>query len=184
GKGDNPFGNTDLNPVAEAMLNTNQLESTEGLGNIFVQYQPIPSLTLRTESGVQMTNSDAYTRRVKRPSGFGNDALETKTGNIKLVINNTATFLKNIKYDHYVNAMIGQSYEQSNESTLGVGGYNFFSDDIRSVSAAGNKYVSSGGKQKWALVSYFARLNYEYRHRYLLGVTYRIDGSSRFSRNR
>lgn len=184
GKGTNPLGNPDANPVADAMLNTNQLENTEGIGNIFVQYKPIPSLTLRTESGVQLTNSDAYTRRVKKPSGFGNDAVETKTANAKLVINNTATFLKSINYDHYVNAMVGQSYEQSNESTLGVGGYNFFSDDIRSISAAGNKYVTSGGKQKWALVSYFARLNYEYRNRYLIGATYRIDGSSRFSQNR
>lgn len=181
-KGSNPYGNPDLNPVADAMLNTNQLETNEGLGNIFVEFKPIASLSLRSEAGVQFVNSDAYTRRVKRPSGFGDDGIETTTGNKKFVVNNTITFLKTFD-KHYINAMVGQSYEQSNESSVGIGGYNFFSDDIKSISAAGNRYVSTALKQKWALVSYFARLNYEYLNRYLFGVTYRIDGSSRFSSN-
>lgn len=183
GKGANPVGNIDINPVADAMLNTNQVENSEGLGNIFIQYSPIPALTFRSEMGVQFTNADAYTRRVKRPSGFGNDAVETTNGNKKLVINNTITFQKRMSAAHYINAMAGQSYEQSKESTLGVGGYDFFSDDIKSISAAGKKYITGANHQKWALVSYFARVNYEYRHRYLLGATYRIDGSSRFSKN-
>lgn len=182
GKGSNPYGNADLNPVADAMLNTNQLETNEGLGNIFVEFKPIASVSLRSEAGVQLSNSDAYTRRVKRPSGFGDDGVQTTTGDKKFVINNTATFLKTFQ-KHYINAMVGQSYEQSNESTVGVGGYDFFSDDIKSISAAGKRYVTSALKQKWALVSYFARLNYEYSHRYLFGITYRIDGSSRFSSN-
>jgi len=180
--GSNPYGNQDLNPVADAMLNTNQLETNEGLGNIFAEFKPIDALTLRSEIGVQMANGDAYTRRVKRPSGLGDDAVQTTTGNKKFVINNTATYLKSFQ-KHYINAMVGQSYEQSNESTLGVGGYEFFSDDIKSISAAGKRYITSALKQKWALVSYFTRVNYEYAHRYLLGVTYRIDGSSRFSSN-
>ncbi len=182
-KGSNPFGSMDNNPVADAMLNTNSLESSESLGNIFIQYKPISSLTLRSEFGSEMNNSNAYTRRVKRPSGFGNDAVSTSTDNKKIVINNTATYLKMLNYHHYINALIGQSYEQSVENNLQVGGYNFFSDDIRSISAAGSKYILSAIKQKWALVSYFARVNYEFEHKYLAGITYRIDGSSKFSSN-
>ncbi|MEO9022870.1 MAG: TonB-dependent receptor [Ginsengibacter sp.] len=182
-KGTNPIGNMDINPVADALLNTNTLETTEGLGNIFIQYKPIESLSFRSELSTELNNSDAYTRRVSRPSGFGNDAVETTTADKKIVINNTATFSKAIKSTHYINAMVGQSYEQSTESTVQIGGYDFFNDDIRSISAAGKKYILNAGKQKWAIVSYFTRLNYEYQHKYLLGVTYRIDGSSKFSSN-
>lgn len=181
-KGSNPFGNNDVNPVADALLNTNQLEVNEGLGNLFLEFKPITSLVLRSEFGVQFSNSETFTRRVKRPSGLGNDGLQTNTGNKKFVINNTANFIKTFQ-KHYVNAMIGQSYEQSVESKAGIGGYNFFSDDIKSIAAAGNKYVLSGIRQKWAMVSYFSRFNYEFNRKYLAGITYRVDGSSRFSRN-
>lgn len=181
-KGTNPYGNDDLNPVADANLNTNQLEMNDGLGNIFVEFKPVSSLTLRSEVGVQLSNSDAYTRRVKRPSGLGNDGIQSNTSNKKYVINNTATFNRSFNR-HSINAMIGQSYEHSNENTSGMGGYDFFSDDIRSISAAGRKYVISALRQNWAMVSYFSRLNYEYDRKYLFGVTYRIDGSSRFSQN-
>jgi TonB-linked SusC/RagA family outer membrane protein len=183
-KGSNPYGSMDINPVADAVLNTNRLESTEGIGNIFLQYKPVASLTLRSEFGAELNNSEAYTRRVKRPSGFGNDAVQSTGANKKLVVNNTATFLKTLKSTHYINLMVGQSYEQSSESIVQVGGYNFFSDDIKSISAAGNKYILKAGKQKWALVSYFSRLNYEFKHKYLAGITYRIDGSSKFSSNK
>lgn len=183
-KGTNPVGGMDINPVADALLNTNQLETTEGLGNIYLQFKPVTWLAFRSEFGTELNNSDAYTRRVKRPSGFGNDAVETTSGNKKLVVNNTATFLKSFHSTHYVNAVVGQSYEQSAESNIKIGGYNFFSDDIKSISGAGSKYILNANKQKWSLVSYFARVNYEFEHKYLAGVTYRVDGSSRFSSNR
>jgi TonB-linked SusC/RagA family outer membrane protein len=183
-KGSNPYGNMDLNPVADANLNTNSLQTTEGLGNIYLQYKPVSSVTLRSEFGTQFSTSDAYTRRVKRPSGFGDDAISSASQNRKIVVNNTVNFLKTIRATHYVNATAGQSYEQSDESNMGIGGYGFFSDDIRSISAARSKYIISSLKQRWALVSYFARLNYEFRNKYLAGITYRVDGSSKFSRNR
>ncbi|MGV3529764.1 MAG: SusC/RagA family TonB-linked outer membrane protein [Flavisolibacter sp.] len=184
GKGSNPYGNMDSNPVADALLNTNKLETSEQIGNVYLQVRPFSWLTLRSEAGAEFSNSDAYTRRVKRPSGFGDDAVESSGQNRKIVINNTINFLRSFNHTHYVNAVAGQSYEQSNESAVRIGGYGFFSDDIRSISAAQNKYISASLKQQWALVSYFSRLNYEYRSRYLAGVTYRVDGSSRFSRNR
>ncbi len=38
-----------------------------------------------------------------------------------------------------------------------------------------------GGETKWALLSYMARLNYTFKDRYLLTLTYRRDGSSRLA---
>ncbi|HEY8388203.1 MAG TPA: TonB-dependent receptor [Parasegetibacter sp.] len=183
GKGINPYGDLDANPVADALLNTNRLQTSEGLGNIYLQFKPVSWLTLQSEFGTQISNGEAYTRRLKRPSGFGDDAVQSVTQNRKIVLNNTINFLKSSD-NHYVNALVGQSYEQSTESRTAIGGYGFFSDDISSIAAATNKYISASLTQKWALVSYFARVNYEYNNKYLAGITYRLDGSSRFSRNR
>ncbi|MDH7460145.1 TonB-dependent receptor [Chitinophagaceae bacterium 26-R-25] len=183
GIGTNPYGKLDANPVADANLNTNTLNVSDALGNIFLQYKPYAWLSLRSEFGTQFTSSNAYTRRVKLPSGFGDDAVQSTANNRKIVVNNTINFLKTFSGNHYINAIVGQSYEQSNESTTGIGGYGFFNDNIKSITAANRRYVSSALNQKWALVSYFARANYEFENKYLAGITYRIDGSSRFASN-
>lgn len=180
-RGTNPYGAADMNPVADALLNSNTLSSADMLGNIFLQYKPVNWLTLRSEFGTQLTNAEAYTRRVKRPSGFGDDGVQSNSNNKKIVVNNTINFLQSINKLHYINAVAGQSYEQSVESGVKIGGYGFFNDGIRSIAAANNRYVSSALRQKWALVSYFARVNYEFDNKYLAGITYRLDGSSRFS---
>ncbi|RZM28545.1 MAG: TonB-dependent receptor [Pedobacter sp.] len=183
GKGPNAFGNQDLNPVADALLNTNYLENTQTLASLFAQFQPISSLTLRSEFGTDMTGGNAYTRRIKRPSGFGDDAIESNTNNKKLVVNNTLTFLKTINTDHSINAVLGHAFEKSFEASGSIGGYGFFNDNILSISAAQNKYISNSLRREWALVSFFSRINYEFRNRYLAGFTYRVDGSSKFSKN-
>lgn len=183
-KGSNPHGATDVNPVADAMLNTNSLKTTEQTGNAFAQYKPFSWLALRSELGVEISSGEAYTRRVKRPSGFGDDAVQSSTQNRKVVINNTVSVLRQLTGDHYINAVLGQSFEKSTETNNSIGGYHFFSDNIRSIDAAGSKYIIDALTQQWAMVSYFGRLNYEWRGRYLAGASYRVDGSSRFGADR
>ncbi len=85
--------------------------------------------------------------------------------------------------DHMLNAVIGQSYETSEENTMRVTGSGFFDDNEKSVAVATDKRVLDALTQEWAVVSYFSRINYRFKNRYLAGFTYRIDGSSRFSKN-
>lgn len=184
GRGDNDIGAMDSNPVADARRNTNSLENTQTLASIFAQYRPVGWITLRSEFGTEWTGGTAFTRRVKRPSGFGNDAVESSSAGKKFVLNNTINMLHAGADGHYINALFGQSFERSTETSRALGGYGFFSDDINNITAAASRYISRTMKQQWALLSYFSRVNYEYDNRYLAGITYRIDGSSKFSRNR
>jgi TonB-linked SusC/RagA family outer membrane protein len=48
------------------------------------------------------------------------------------------------------------------------------------LGAAEEILSASSGFEKWSLVSYMARANYNYDQRYLLTLTGRVDGSSRF----
>jgi hypothetical protein len=43
---------------------------------------------------------------------------------------------------------------------------------------------SSGSADEWSLRSYFGRLNYDYKGKYLLEANARYDGSSRFAQGR
>ncbi|NML23906.1 SusC/RagA family TonB-linked outer membrane protein [Pseudoflavitalea sp. G-6-1-2] len=185
GNGANPTGPTeDLNPVAKARKNQNYSTDSRVLGLAFAELKLFPWLVARSEIGTDMVNSRSYSREASRPHQLTGLASETSTQNRKWVTNNTLTVNKTLGGVHTINAVLGQSFESSVENTSSVTGQGFLSDDILSISAASDRRVITAFEKKTALVSYFGRLNYQYMNKYLAGVTYRQDGSSRFSKNR
>jgi TonB-linked SusC/RagA family outer membrane protein len=144
-------------------------------------------LTLKSELGTDIYNSVSSIRIGELPSditGVPNDqAQETTSQNYKVVVNNTINFNHIFGSKHFVQGVIGQSYEYSNEYSNSIAGSDFFSSALVGVGAAQTKRVISSGRQEWALFSAFARLNYQYLRKYMAGVTYRIDGSSRFNKD-
>lgn len=114
---------------------------------------------------------------------IGGEASQSTDQNIRWVINNVLTANHTFPGGHHINAIAGQSFETSNENNNSVYGTGFPSNSILSIGAATKKVVGSSLEQQWALNSYFTRLNYDYRNKYLAGFTYRVDGSSRFAAN-
>ena len=53
--------------------------------------------------------------------------------------------------------------------------------NMESISGPTNSAGQTVGKQTLAILSYFGRLNYAYKNRYLLEANFRSDGSSRFA---
>src|SRR6201999_258494 len=59
----------------------------------------------------------------------------------------------------------------------------YFADDYYrqyNLGAGGQPNAPLSGYDRWAINSYFARVGYNYADKYLLTLTERIDGSSRF----
>lgn len=95
----------------------------------------------------------------------------------------TANFHHKFAKAHEVKFLAGASYETMDERSLS--GYRQeFAYPIYEVLDAGakNEFQNAGGSiQQWALMSYFGRINYNYKERYLLEANVRFDGSSRFA---
>lgn len=182
-KGDNES----YNPVAMAYINDESIKDIRVIGNAYLEYKPFSWLTLRSEIGTDISNSISLIRKgdipVELDGIVDNQASETTNMNYKVVMNNTLNVAKNFGQDHFIQGVVGQSYEYSNERVTAVRGSNFFSPELVGVGAAQTKSVSQALRQKWALFSVFARLNYQYKHRYMAGVTYRVDGSSRYNKD-
>ena len=171
------------NPLAQAYRDMNYVEDDRVIGNLFAEVKPFGWLTLKTEIGIDHYNSDAYSRLISRPSIVGGNATSRKVENKKFVINNTATIAKVFNNIHSINSVLGQSFETSEEWSYATTARDFASDDILDINQGGIVRVSEPLLREWALFSVFGRLNYQYDHKYLAGVTYRLDGSSRFGRN-
>ncbi|UVD79119.1 SusC/RagA family TonB-linked outer membrane protein [Myroides albus] len=85
------------------------------------------------------------------------------------------------KAKHKLNTMIGFSYQQTDNESLQLIGKNFTSNAfIKNIGAAKEKLIVSSGKDQYKYASMFARVNYMYAQKYIVNLTARRDGSSRF----
>lgn len=183
----NPLGDNEAyNPVAMARNNTNNVKDTRVVGNLYLEFNPFRWLSFRTELGTDIYNSFSNVYKPKLPdyvtSVISNTATENSNNNRKLVSNNYI----NINYlfgEHFIQGVLGQSYEYTYQQMMGVAGNNFLSPALSGVGAAQTKRVLSAYTQKTALFSAFARIYYRWKDKYMLGFTYRLDGSSRYNRN-
>lgn len=84
---------------------------------------------------------------------------------------------------HNFKAVAGVQYEDYRSSELDVLKYNLLSKQLSSMSVATGETVTSQEINAWRTLGYFGRVNYDWRGRYLLEVSGRADGTSRFARN-
>lgn len=176
-------GSNDVNPVGNAYTSINYVKDNRAIGNVFTELKLTKWLNLRSEFGVDWFNSRAYNREIDKIGTQKGAAYETNSQNTKYVINNLLNFNKSFG-KHQLLAVIGQSFEKSVENKVSTQGTTFFNDQILSIGAASVRSVGADIQQSWALFSAFGRIDYTYNNRYLLGVTNRVDGSSRFAYNR
>ncbi|RFS24474.1 TonB-dependent receptor [Chitinophaga silvatica] len=83
---------------------------------------------------------------------------------------------------HNFKLMAGYNNESSTYQYLKAARKNFPTDDLRQLDAGSPSIqYANGTKNGWALMSYFGRLNYNFKDRYLLEANLRYDGSSRLT---
>ncbi len=93
-------------------------------------------------------------------------------------LTNQLTFNKSFG-KHHVNAVVVAEQQTFNFSQITGQGNNTQSNDIKEPQALANQSFN-GDRQESALISYVARVNYDFGDKYFLGASIRRDGSSRF----
>lgn len=85
---------------------------------------------------------------------------------------------------HNLKALVGYQQESYKYETLGGFREGFFNSSAQELDAgSSNGQTVNGTSEEWAILSYFGRLNYNYKEKYLFEVNGRYDGSSRFSQD-
>ena len=98
-----------------------------------------------------------------------------------------ATYAHTWNEKHNFKAMAGFNWETKYLKDVSATGYNLLSETLMDLNlvgqdADGNERMEVGGGQnEYALAGFFARINYDYKGRYLFEVSGRYDGSSRFA---
>ncbi len=153
------------------------------LGNASLIYQPIPSLTIRVLGGVE--NRDQRTD-FYQTLDFRNSSGTARVNTVQftsLLSENTVSYNKSLAGGHDIAAVGGFTYQNFLETSLGASASGFLSDvfETHNLGAAATPGIPSSGYIESTLLSWLGRVNYSLNNKYLLTVSFRADGSSRFS---
>ncbi len=178
------------NPVALAELIDNTLTQTRILGNTFAEIDLHKNFTFKTSLGVDVNFLDRSYYRPKvlnwrsepAPTSNFNYAWTNNSSSFNWLVENTITYDKTFNENHNFNVLLGQSAQKERNRRQFTDGRNFPNDNVITLNAA---QTTSGFTEEIqsSLLSYFGRVSYNYKDKYLLSASIRRDGSSRFGAN-
>ena len=185
----------DYNVVADAMLST-----YEGLDKWFkpevtfkLNIKPVPGLSYQQVLGYE---NRQWEHHFYNSRNHRDELEESRKGYAHLAFSKTenltsegyATYIKEFKGGHNLNAVAGYSYFENNGESFNMSNYNFAVDGVKfwdigagSYLSDGKAAMSSGKNITERLFSLFARANYSYQDKYLLQASIRHEGSSKFA---
>ena len=174
------------NPVGLAMHFDDKERKYIFLNNALLEYKIMDGLVFRSNNGINLN----ITNRKKFYEEWGDRGIDapgsatTYTAiNTAFTTNNVLEYTKSINDLHYIQALIGS--EIISDRTEIHGGsrqdYPLQTENFRYLSSGIGEQTNYGTAWEWALTSYFANLQYIYNDKYLMTMTLRRDGSSRFS---
>ncbi len=178
--------NTFTNPLA-AYESTYKSGSRSFNLNLNISYELLSSVFVKLNGG---TNYQFFDEVALRPNTMYNPAygitpaysmaLKSQNQRFSYLLEPQLNY-RHTFHDHELDILVGGTYQQTENTRLGLLGYGFQSNAlITNLAAASTVSISedSGTEYKYAAV--FGRINYQYKSRYILNLTGRRDGSSRF----
>ena len=192
---DSDWNKNDGNPYGTMMMNRyNQSKNTSVDANVYVQIEPVKNLKFKTVFGLSYGGSNyrSFTPIYKftPQSGNGITKVNQSNGNgTSLVWTNTLTYDFDIK-DHHISALLGSETTKYDGESTGSYGVNLTAgfDDWEHAyventeKGHADRKVSGGPYDATRGQSFFARLGWSWKDRYMVNATMRADGSSKFAK--
>lgn len=187
------------NPVAVAMETIIRRRGSRSTYNGNATYDLLPGLSARINLGMQSYN-EKYEYYLPTSLSSGNNA----PGSAQAIAAATATARTIAQVDrlaeytlhynrqlgkHSLDALAGYTAQKFEGDVISVSARGFQNDRIKEITGKGadptNFLLNVGGdlgtqKYAWTLLSYLARVGYNFDEKYYLTASFRRDGSSRF----
>jgi TonB-dependent starch-binding outer membrane protein SusC len=160
------------------------------LSNAFLEFEPVRKLILKSSINVDLGQSQyksfqpstASKGFASTPSALSANLYRSNSQYYSWLSENTADYAMQFG-EHNIDVLGGYTTQKARSSRNDISGSNYPDDRIQTIDAALVKNNPSSDLQEWSLISYLARVNYNYKGKYFLGATMRRDGSSRFGAN-
>jgi TonB-linked SusC/RagA family outer membrane protein len=174
------------NNLIDQSLGSNRAGTYRSFSTAYLNWVIIKGLTLRTEIGGDFLNlnEDLVRGAGTQDGGATGYAFNAQTQTVNYTNTNTLTYNYNLGEDHHFDFLVGESYQRADQKVTSAEGRGFPTTEFTRIASAA---VKTGGNSSfgtgYSFLSYFGRVNYNFRGKYLLGGSIRRDGSSRFGAN-
>lgn len=188
------WNNGEANPYAQMVYgNQNRRNNQRLLGDVYLTVEPIKNLKFRTSLGMDYNAAESRSFvPIYQLSIYAYNlttrASQSMNKGKSLIWDNLLSYKFNVNNDHDFEVMAGSSAYQADGSNIFGTNTNLIFEDLDHAwlsNATGKNIagISLGGApyDEDRRMSYFGRINYNYKQTYLLNATFRADGSSRFS---
>ncbi|MCT4601625.1 MAG: TonB-dependent receptor [Marinifilum sp.] len=153
--------------------------------NAYTQFELMKGLEFKVTGGYVSDNRkesvfyNADTRQAYKEGISGRliDRLYTT-----LSTSNTLNYNTKIAGSHKIGALLGYEYSVKKNEFFTAGSKDMPLDNlnVHSLQVGATPELPTSFKSKHVMQSYFSRLDYSFREKYLFTASYRVDGSSRF----
>ncbi|WP_040540740.1 SusC/RagA family TonB-linked outer membrane protein [Pedobacter arcticus] len=178
-----------INPVLSTSNEYNPSFVNAFSANTYAEYKIKNNLIFRTTGSIikRSTRKEIFNNsntRAGNPlsSANGINGIIQNYDVTNFLNENTITYKRKINKYHNINAVAGYTIQEVNSSSSGFGG-TMLPNESLGISGIdeGIPFRLMSASSKSSLMSFLARINYNYKSRYLLTASFRADGSSKFA---
>lgn len=188
------FGGNPLNDISNPLGKLyRQKDNTKNrikiLGNVFAAADLAEGLTFRTNLGLDY---ESYFQRSFSPvydEILAQNAVNSLSDNnsfyYQLAWTNTLTYNRTLG-DGVLDVLLGQENIENYYEAKGASRKDFLyeDDNFHYLNYGTEDQQNSGSASKWSLLSFFGKVNYNWKEKYLISATVRNDGTSRLANNK
>ncbi len=181
------------NPFAFIENNKDDRREQRLLSNVFLKVEPIKGLTFKGSFAInydtefrkefQSLFSTWNFRTESIYQSYPDDGLRkadvSHSHNYLLTGTATVNYQKELG-SHNINILGGYEVLDYQSENISAGISQFVNDEVQELNAGLLDQRVGGSQSEWGLISYFGRVNYNFKNKYLFEANIRTDGSSRF----
>jgi TonB-dependent starch-binding outer membrane protein SusC len=179
----NADGSDPVNPIIPALLIRSQNRNTRILGSIFAEIKFTDFLKYRFSAGLDYGTSRSLSRTPIYTAGQSGSTINAISDNrgefYGTLYTNQISFDKSFG-KHNVNAIVVAEQQFGKGENITAGG-NYNTNTFAVITPNINSPAVGGGKDETTILSYLARVNYDFGGKYLISASIRRDGSSLFA---
>lgn len=168
------------------VANSDKLATTyQSVSNAFAEWNIMPALTFRSQVGLNWNNlqEEEFLGRETQDGGPGGYSFSNQVTSTIVTYTNTLNFNRALGENQNLDALAGIEYQAGNIEGSSVTGLAFPDDRFKKIASAAIISAGSSTATRYTFASYFAKASYKLYDRYLLGASFRVDGSSRFGKD-
>lgn len=174
------------NPVAAAKEYDSKTTSFRLLGNTYLNFKLAKDLELKSSFGVDAIfskNRSFGPKFLKQAQSSKGEAFVSDLEAVTWLSENIINYKYQVNEDHRINLLAGFTMQQFKNEYLNGIAFDF--PDSRTgyhnLGSALNAQNPSNGESEWSMISYLGRINYNLKEKYLVTISGRVDGSSKFA---